>query len=193
MEFSREHIAARLADHAPRDPALAPRVRAAVAAILRFEGGPRALLMQRASRAGDQWSGQVSLPGGRESPEDPDLRATAVRETREEVGLDLDREGALLGRLDGVRAVARGRPLSMVIVPFVFELRGASELALGDEAESAFWLPLDDARSGRLDGTYRYGVGPASWHLPCWRYGGYTIWGLTYQMLTGFFELLGDR
>src|SRR5262245_34151321 len=73
--------------------------RAAVAAILlprddTFE----ILLIRRAERPTDLWSGHMAFPGGRRSPEDRDLLATAVRETEEEVGLDLARHGELVGR-----------------------------------------------------------------------------------------------
>ena len=52
-------------------------------------GDPEILFIKRAGRAGDRWSGHVALPGGRRDPPDLDDRAAAIRETREEVGLDL--------------------------------------------------------------------------------------------------------
>ena len=63
--------------------------RAAVAICL----GPGAdglavLMMRRVEHPEDPWSGQISLPGGREEPEDPSLSVTARRETLEEVGLE---------------------------------------------------------------------------------------------------------
>ena len=65
-------------------------LQAAVAAILReSEGKLELLLIRRSSRASDPWSGQMALPGGRRDPSDPSLRQTAIRETLEEVGLDL--------------------------------------------------------------------------------------------------------
>ncbi len=192
-ELTPKAVAERLAARRPRDPVLSPRSRAGVAAILRFDAGPEVLLMQRASRPGDKWSGHVSFPGGREAPEDPDLLNTAIRETREEVGMDLAEQGQYLGRLDGVRAVARGKPLSMMIVPYVFAVSRAPALSLGDEADSAFWLPLVEASTGGLDGVYEYELGPAKWSLPCFRYRGYTVWGLTYQMLTDFLAVVDAR
>lgn len=52
-------------------------------------GDPEVLFIKRASRAGDMWTGHVALPGGKRDLEDEDDRAVAVRETSEEIGLDL--------------------------------------------------------------------------------------------------------
>ena len=52
-------------------------------------GDPEALFIKRSSRQGDRWQGHVALPGGGKDPEDEDDQATAVRETAEEVGVDL--------------------------------------------------------------------------------------------------------
>ena len=40
------------------------------------------LLMRRAQREGDRWSGQIGLPGGHAEDFDEDLVATARRESR---------------------------------------------------------------------------------------------------------------
>jgi len=53
-------------------------------------GDPEVLFIKRATREGDKWNGHVALPGGRRDPEDEDDLATAVRETIEEVGIDLE-------------------------------------------------------------------------------------------------------
>ncbi len=58
-------------------------------------GDPEILFIKRAGRAGDRWSGHTALPGGRRDAPDADDRATAIRETQEEVGLDLTRSDYL--------------------------------------------------------------------------------------------------
>ncbi len=192
--FSLERFEATLAAHRAKDPVLAmPGRHAAVAAVVRFDRGqPEVLLMQRAERASDRWSGHVSLPGGNASPGDPDLQTTAIRETLEEVGLDLAHSARLLGRLDAVQAIARGKILPMTITPFVFALTEDRPLMLGPEATAAFWLPLEDAAHGRLDGTYEWRLGPAPLSLPCWNFESHVIWGLTYKMIDALLVLLRE-
>jgi 8-oxo-dGTP pyrophosphatase MutT (NUDIX family) len=184
-------FARRLAAHEARDPSdVLVRRRAAVAAVLRFDrGGPEVLLIQRAEHPGDRWSGQVSMPGGRHDPGDPDLLATAMRETREETGVDLA-AAPVLGRLGAVRAIARGKILPMTITPYVFHLRADQPVVLNREATAHFWLPLDRAARGELDDRYEYKLGPLPLRLACWRWDGRTVWGLTHQMLSGLIDVV---
>ena len=54
------------------------------------EGEPEILFIKRAARAGDRWTSHIAFPGGGREPLDEDDCAASVRETREEVGLDLN-------------------------------------------------------------------------------------------------------
>ena len=185
-------IEARLRAHAPStiSRTMAPK-RAAVAALLRFDGAsPELLLMRRATREGDRWSGHVSFPGGGEQASDGDLLATAIREAREEVGVDLVRSARAIGRLDDLMAVAKGKVLPMAITPYVFFQTGPVELVLGDEAEATLWLPLGEVLSGALSGTFQYRLGPIPFDLPCWRHAGHVIWGLTHKMIGQLVEIV---
>ncbi|HEX9187840.1 MAG TPA: NUDIX domain-containing protein, partial [Vicinamibacteria bacterium] len=89
--------------------------RAAVALVLRdgVPAGPELLVIRRAEHEQDPWSGHMGFPGGRAEPSDPSPEATAVRETLEETGLDLARDGSRLGALDEMKALARGRPVDL--------------------------------------------------------------------------------
>lgn len=173
------------------DPALK---RAAVAVVLK-DGDPaiEILFIRRAEHPHDPWSGQVAFPGGRVESGDPDLRTTAVRETAEELGLDLARNGEYLGALDEVRALARMRPMNLAIAPFVFRLRVAGPLRLSDEVTSAHWLPLEELLSSRHRSSLEYEYQGKHLEFPCLRYDGLVIWGLTYRMFASLQEALGER
>jgi 8-oxo-dGTP pyrophosphatase MutT (NUDIX family) len=85
-----DRLARWLSSRSPReeyDPAYAE----AAVAILLVPDPDSMLLIRRAERGDDPWSGQMGLPGGRRHATDPDLRHTAVRETLEEVGRGPDR------------------------------------------------------------------------------------------------------
>lgn len=154
--------------------------RAAVSVVLHDEpGGPRVLLMKRAERTGDPWSGHISLPGGGFSASDGDLVTTAIRETQEELTIDL--AGArLLGNLPPLAPRTAG-PTLIEVTPFVFVTDAALEPICGPEALAAFWLPVELAMSGSLDSTFEYGS--AAMKFPAWSYEGHVIWGLTWRIL----------
>ncbi len=164
--------------------------RAAVAIVLRArEDGPEVLLLRRVEREGDRWSGQIGLPGGHAEAGDADLLATALRETREEVGLDLAAAAERLGALHPVQAKARGYLLPMWITPFVFQARAELAPAPGPEASEVFWFPLGRARAGELTWTHRYRREDEERVLPAWRFGERVVWGLTYEILSGLMRV----
>ena len=71
-------------------PVAEGQTRAAVAALLRpGSDGAEFLFIHRADDPRDHWSGHMAFPGGRVEPTDADSLAAALRETREEVDLDL--------------------------------------------------------------------------------------------------------
>lgn len=166
--------------------------RAAVALIVRdVPAGPEILLIRRAERKSDPWSGHMAFPGGREEPQDTSLFATAVRETMEEVALDLTESGRLLGTLEQLPAVARGKPTGLTIAPFVFELTRESPLAYNDgEVAEAVWVPVEPLRLGTLRTTMPYEFQGQRLTLPAHDFEGRIVWGLTYRMLDQLFDLL---
>lgn len=175
-----------------RPPARVPgpvAVRAAVAVVLRDGAeGIEILFIRRAEHPEDPWSGHMAFPGGRAEPDDRDLRATAIRETAEETGIDLGTAAQELGQLDEVRAVARMRPVDLAITPFVFRLAGLVEPALSAEVRSLHWLPLEDLLGPARHSTMEYTHQGAALQFPCLRVEELVIWGLTYRMLMSFQE-----
>jgi 8-oxo-dGTP pyrophosphatase MutT (NUDIX family) len=150
------------------------------------------LLIHRATRDGDPWSGQMAFPGGRRAPDDRDVVHTAARETREEVGIDLEASAELIGALDEIQAVARHRPLDLVISPTVWFLNRAVEpVPLPVEVAATVWVPLSFLRSSAAHAVYRRSLDGIEQEFPAYHYEGYTVWGLTHRMLDGFLRLIG--
>ncbi|OAP57768.1 hypothetical protein AYL99_08506 [Fonsecaea erecta] len=111
------------------------------------EGDPELLFIKRAGRAGDRWSGHVALPGGKRDPEDADDFAAAVRETREEIGLDLDTANCLpAGNLpERLVTTSWGKDVLMVLCPYIFLLTGKTVPPLQPqptEVASVHWVSL---------------------------------------------------
>lgn len=187
------HIRAQLARYEAFRVATTPATRAAVAMVLRECGDDaEVLLIHRAAREGDPWSGHMALPGGRQASTDRDVIHTAARETLEEVGIDVERGGELIGCLDELHAVSRDRPLDMVISPTVWHLRDACELVLHPrEVAAAMWIPLSYLVSPDARGSYRRTLDGIDSDFPAFVYTSHTIWGLTHRILDGFFEVVG--
>jgi len=178
-----EFLAAQLRQDEPDLPTDRARVQAAVAVILSPD--PDALLLiRRAEHPGDPWSGQMGLPGGRRSPGDADLRTTAMRESAEEVGLDLT--GArLLGLLDDHAPTTTMLP-PILVRPFVFLLPGRSRPKLKRNAEiaDASWVNLDLLLAPGVYGAYRVSAQGISMERPGYRLPQGIVWGMTERILT---------
>jgi 8-oxo-dGTP pyrophosphatase MutT (NUDIX family) len=190
---------------------------AAVAAIVRETGRAQGgaseiLLIRRAELEGDPWSGHMAFPGGRRSPADASLLETAIRETREEIGLELEEHGTLLGQLGDVPAMAKGAATGMIVRPYVFAVRGDPPLPFdAREVAEVLWTPLEPLARGEGAGTYAYEHEGLVYKLPCLRIrsegspragtaeshgspragtGERVVWGLTLRMLQQLFEAL---
>jgi 8-oxo-dGTP pyrophosphatase MutT (NUDIX family) len=134
-----DQLLAALARREPLRVDLPDYPHAAVALVLAPDPA-RVLLIRRAVRVGDPWSGQLALPGGRREAHDRDLLHTAMRETAEETGLQLVREWHRAD-LDDLAPMTPVLP-PIVVRPFAFQL--AEALAAGRSAEvaDASWVPL---------------------------------------------------
>jgi 8-oxo-dGTP pyrophosphatase MutT (NUDIX family) len=178
-----------LGSRAPARVAAEVGRRAAVALVLRDgPSGIELLFIRRADHPEDPWSGQMAFPGGRSEPGDTDLLATAVRETEEEIGVDLSREADCLGPLDEVHAMARLRPVDLSIAPFAFRLRGPATFRPNHEVRSIHWIPLDELMREDRRSVMDYSYQGSTLQFPCLRVEDVVIWGLTYRMFMGLQE-----
>ena len=164
---------------------------AAVATILREQGAEtEALFILRAQKVGDPWSGQMAFPGGHRDPQDSDLQETAVRETREELNVDLDRHARLLGPLEHVKANPRGANIDMVVAPYVYVLESEPEIIPNYEVADFHWGSLHKMFSGEALTSRDFQVQGQTKSFPGYGVEGEIVWGLTYRVLDHFFNLI---
>lgn len=159
---------------------------AAVSLILRERGGAlELLLIERVDREGDPWSGHIALPGGMRGSEDSTLSETVRRETLEEVDLDVREACIFLGRLEPVRP---SNAPQLTVFPFVHSLRKEVNMRSGEEVRSYFWASLRELKDARVTTevrTFEYEL-----VVPAYLHDGKVVWGLTYRILTAFYDML---
>jgi len=158
---------------------------ASVAVIINAEDrGGSVLLIKRTERGGDPWSGQIGFPGGHRSLADSSFLHTALRESDEEVGIELS-ERELLGSLPFVTTRSR----RVQVAPFIFQLNSSVPVRMNREVAESFWVPLNEL--ARLEIERReVAVEEGKLEVDCYDYGGRVIWGLTFRILN---ILLGRR
>jgi len=157
--------------------------RSSVATVLRDQGGElQVLLIKRAQKEGDRWSGHIAFPGGREQQEDSNIRETAIRETSEEIGLGLSVDN-YIGRMSDVMTLAHGTRKPMVVSPYAFRLEGDPLFTINHEVDQVIWLPVSFLADKRNRETMVWERKGMSIKLPCYFYGEHRIWGLTLKML----------
>jgi len=177
-------------DHRPQRVD-APDARPAAVALVLLStpsGELELLFIRRAERGDDPWSGQVAFPGGREEPADLDLLTTAVRETREETGVDLS-TAEQLGALDDLYPRTPTLP-PVVVRPFVFALDARPTLVPSDEVQRAFWVPLAHFTEPAVRREVTVSLRGAKRTFPAYVVGEDVIWGMTERILTPFLDRL---
>ncbi len=183
---------------ATRPPILAPDDgaprRAAVAIVLRRTADDvvELLLIKRSEREDDPWSGHVALPGGRRDPSDVTLQDTAIRETREETGIDVTRDGIVLGMLDELRPRTPTLP-PIIVTPFVAIVRHDVTIETSDEVAVAFWVALASLEDPSLTVESEVSARGSTWRVPSYLLGGHIVWGMTERILRNLQALVGNR
>ena len=129
--------------------------------------------------------GQISFPGGSHEAGDADDLDTALRETREEIGVASDRV-EIIGKLNSYRTVT-----DFIISPYVGVAKADLELKIdSNEVESAFELPLSylmDPDQHRIESRLWNGQERFFYAMP---YEDYYIWGATAAILVNLYQAL---
>jgi 8-oxo-dGTP pyrophosphatase MutT (NUDIX family) len=182
-EDLRSLVARALRARSPRTLELPDHARAAILVpLLDAADGPALLFTVRAPHL-YRHAGQIAFPGGRLEGGEDDVQA-ALREAREEVGLELPRS-AVLGRLDD-----HPSPFGIVARPLVACVPWPTPLRLdADEVSETFVVALADLRAVEPLVEERPGPGGAR-RLYGYDVAGRRIWGLTGSVVGDLLERL---
>ena len=153
--------------------------------------GAEILFIKRAERAGDPWSGHLAFPGGRAEKRDVTLLDVAMRETAEEVGIDVRQGGRVLGRLATFRPLSARIP-SVTVTPFVAVApQDAVPRVQLTEVEAAFWMSLAELRKTEGSALFSLEGREGTREFPAFPSPKGPIWGITERILSQFLALIG--
>ena len=160
--------------------------KAAVLIAITDSDDPELIYTLRSNKVGSH-GGEVSFPGGMYEVEDENLETTALRESKEETGLDISKVD-ILGPIDTV--VSR---FNISVTPYVGIVPNNIELNNNsDEIEACFKVPLSfllQDKRHRNDEINRNGD---IFFMPAYEYDSYIIWGLTAMMTVDFMNIALD-
>jgi 8-oxo-dGTP pyrophosphatase MutT (NUDIX family) len=145
--------------------------------------GAEVLMMKRAEREGDPWSGHMAFPGGRQDPGDKSIFATAVREVREEMGFDIEAVADHALRLSDIHATGKGRLQPMVVTPFVMFAHSDMSISPNYEVADYVWIPLQHFMLPANRETFEMTYSGVDYTLPCYYYKQFKVWGMSLMML----------
>lgn len=164
-----------------------PDARAAAVLIPIVAGPPPSLIFTVRSDTLPSHKGQISFPGGSIDADDPSAEFAALRETREEIGLDPSRV-RILGELDSFPTFVSG----YVVTPFVGWLDERPELDPNPaEVAALLEVPIDDLNENtRSEPGFLHRE--RTYPTEAWIWNGHVIWGVTARVIRSFLSLLAE-
>lgn len=163
------------------DPVLTTNLFKPAAVLLVVWGDPPHIMMTEKPQHMRVHAGEISFPGGKPEGIDSDLCDTAMRETLEETGLQIDRKD-VIGQLEPVSTLNSG----YLILPFVSVIRDASSVVPNEEVKEILHIPLipllktmaPDVMHGPHKDMYEF------------RHRGRQIWGASARILMQLHDIL---
>jgi 8-oxo-dGTP pyrophosphatase MutT (NUDIX family) len=148
------------------------------------DGEYHILFTQRSDQVA-QHKGQVSFPGGARSETDATLRETALRESREEIGLK-SKDAEIVGELDDTPTTTSGYKIS----PFVAFIPYPYKFILSHyEIAEIFSIPVSALLYKANRKKERYTVGDKVFVNYSYEYEGRVIWGATARIVEQLLEI----
>jgi 8-oxo-dGTP pyrophosphatase MutT (NUDIX family) len=174
--------------HAMREQLAGPLTPAGVLVpLMQSSAGLSILLTQRAAHLTTH-AAQASFPGGRMEDHDPDVRATALREAHEEVGVAPDHV-EVIGYLRSMPTIT-----GFAVTPVVGLVSGEARLVIDrSEVDYTFELPLDFLLDESNDSLVEREWEGRQFRMKEFHYAGERVWGVTAYMLLAFREFLFNQ
>ena len=167
----------------PLDPSVDPGDCRLASVLVVIYGDEPLVVMTEKPKSMRFHAGEISFPGGKPEPGDSDLLDTALRETREEIGLEIKRE-QVAGQLEPVITLNSG----FKILPFVAVVDDISPLLPNREVEEILYMPL-----GPLLDTMGHDPDPSHnviREMFTFGYGNKTVWGASARILKQMHDML---
>ncbi len=157
---------------------------ASVSVIIVQKPVPSILFIERAKRDEDKWSGQIALPGGRREVGDATSLDTAIRESREEIGVELHKEEFV-----GYMPAFKTNVADLCVIPGVFLVDDKPTVVVNRNEVNSFKLvPLDYLKTDSAKQRYRFSDGVKERIEDAYVYKDYTVWGITYRIINCLLE-----
>jgi 8-oxo-dGTP pyrophosphatase MutT (NUDIX family) len=125
----------------------------------------------------------MALPGGRQDAGDRSLLDTVLRESREEIGVDILSGGAVLGQLDELRPRTPVLP-PIVVTPFVAVIGPDVQVVPNEEVAETLWIPWSKLASPAALGEASVQTQVGELRVPAYRIGPHLVWGMTERILS---------
>ncbi len=184
-----EHIRAALARRVKARLDAPHRTKAAVLLLVHPTAEGLALLFTRRTQDVLTHKGQISFPGGSRAPGDRDRLATALRETREELGI-APATLEVLGELDDTLTASS----HFLVTPYVAFYAGALEALRPEPREVAevLSIPLAALQDPAVRRQQQLPIEGRLTAMDSYQYGSHVIWGATARILDQFLEAIAS-
>lgn len=154
------------------------------------------LIIRRSEREDDPWSGHMALPGGIYEDGDQDYFFTAIRETKEEVGIVLGQD-SFVGEMSYYKPSKSPGKKELIIHPYVFSLKDRPKINLCPlEVANSYWIPFKYLYDENNFCNKSFKFGEEDYFLPTFQFSHegelLVVWGVTYVILVEFLLTLAN-
>ncbi|MFC1891258.1 NUDIX hydrolase [Thermodesulfobacteriota bacterium] len=151
------------------------------------DNGNLKVLFTKRSNLVQHHKGQISFPGGGVEEKDKSLEGTALRESREEIGLQ-DKDIKILGRVDDSYLAVSNYIIHPYVglIPYPYKFR-INEI----EVARLLFVPLEIFLPDNMDNSHE--LEDFTYHGPTYHFNGDTIWGATARIMENFIEIICDK